>query len=37
MGKVRVKGKDIEVSDQDEAMILAIQELTQAVRGLKDG
>ena len=37
MGKVRVKGKEIDVSDSDEAMILAIQELTHAIRGLKDG
>ena len=37
MGKVIVKGKDFDVSDADEAMILAIQELTLAIRNLKDG
>ena len=37
MGTVKVKGKEIEVSSSDEAMILAIQELTHAIRGLKDG
>ena len=36
MGKVKVKGKEFEVSDADEAMILAIQELTFAIKGLKN-
>jgi len=37
MGKVKVSGKEIDVSDADEAMILAIQELTYAITGLKNG
>ncbi len=37
MGKVIVKQKEFDVSEADEAMILAIQELTHAIRGLKDG
>lgn len=37
MGKVKVKQKEFDVSDADEAMILAIQELTDAIRRLPNG
>jgi len=36
MGKVKVKDKEFTLEDKDEALILAIQELTDQIRRMAD-